>query len=578
MVVVRSILVALVITGCGSSNPLRKILERQNSDEDNANSLAGLPVSSLLEKISGNRVWLSYYYAKRRDGFERPETAVVKKWRVTKSAEQVTGLEEVTASTVIMDASDIDNAALTGSNTKLASTDPLDLNDFDVQYHGRMIVGTAQLRSTDTPRLLTDEVHEIDDSQVFISSYEPTAQTFVEVRFAPAAPDDVVKESTDDSSGTLGVWRAPFGPFKDALVEMSSPAKVRLAEDGPYLRHNLSGNKEYAFTKRFPAKFRQAASRAVAQWNQALGKSFYQPASVDVDQVSIVSECLMRNKLCIDWEGPEDLPWFRPGGLASLAFDPQSGEISGGMVRIVNTADGGPLSDDTKGFDQNHDFTLSEIVSMYIDKDSFLKIRNPNQEANITHVLLHELGHYHGMRHNFVASAGMPLKSPTRSVMDYLAHPIRQNVTSLGSWDIGVIRALYFSERTPADYQVCSDFDVWPRVIDLKLHKNANCQYFDAGDPASFYLEVARQDPQGVFGPGLQKVLLSLYGDLIAHGRGKSDSGNVLATLGYFLQDGSTTTDTQKQEVTAFLCGLTADRRKISKQLVDEQGVNLTCP
>ncbi len=86
----------------------------------------------------------------------------------------------------------------------------------------------------------------------------------------------------------------------------------------------------------------------------------------------------------------------------------------------------------------------------------------------VTHVVMHEIGHTLGLKHNFKGS----LVPPSSSVMDYLDTPEALQREQAGSYDIDAIKLLYgLSTKVPSD-PYCDDNDA--------LH-DPDCARFDWG-------------------------------------------------------------------------------------------------
>ncbi|WP_254614065.1 zinc-dependent metalloprotease [Myxococcus sp. CA056] len=84
-------------------------------------------------------------------------------------------------------------------------------------------------------------------------------------------------------------------------------------------------------------------------------------------------------------------------------------------------------------------------------------------ERYITYIMLHEVGHTLGLRHNFNGSRvydGTPQTPRSSTVMDYSAMPDTIHVQAPGTYDVAAVRYLYgLSTALPTDL-FCTDSDV----------------------------------------------------------------------------------------------------------------------
>ncbi|WP_426750305.1 zinc-dependent metalloprotease [Myxococcus sp. Y35] len=89
--------------------------------------------------------------------------------------------------------------------------------------------------------------------------------------------------------------------------------------------------------------------------------------------------------------------------------------------------------------------------------------RKQKVEAFITHVMLHEVGHTLGLRHNFSGSRihdGSPNSPVSTTVMDYLLDEDRALMDAPGVYDVRAIRYLYgLSAEVPMTDAFCTDED-----------------------------------------------------------------------------------------------------------------------
>ncbi len=77
-------------------------------------------------------------------------------------------------------------------------------------------------------------------------------------------------------------------------------------------------------------------------------------------------------------------------------------------------------------------------------------------ERAISFIIMHEVGHNLGLRHNFKGS----LSFPSTSVMDYVEHQEHVYVDRPGLYDVAAVRYLYGLSSTLPEQPFCTDFDL----------------------------------------------------------------------------------------------------------------------
>ncbi|WP_158625054.1 zinc-dependent metalloprotease [Corallococcus terminator] len=124
---------------------------------------------------------------------------------------------------------------------------------------------------------------------------------------------------------------------------------------------------------------------------------------------------------------------------------------------------------------------LSGLPSFLVDGAPLTK--KQKVEALITHVMLHEIGHTLGLRHNFAGSIvydGSPTGLRSSSVMDYVVDEDAIYGTTPGPYDVQAVRYLYGLD---------SQLPTWPFCTDEDRYTNPRCGADDrTHDPFAFNL------------------------------------------------------------------------------------------
>ncbi len=141
---------------------------------------------------------------------------------------------------------------------------------------------------------------------------------------------------------------------------------------------------------------------------------------------------------------------------------------SGSRLNLGSQANGGHLCK----------LSIADLASQNsVGADPLNLPKKEKVERFITHVILHEVGHTLGLRHNFKGS----LLPPSSSVMDYLSDDDSVPLDKPGAYDVDAMKYLYLKSGTLPTQPFCNDSGVLPPNAPLT---DPLCMLFDHGsDP-----------------------------------------------------------------------------------------------
>ncbi|MBZ4397991.1 zinc-dependent metalloprotease [Myxococcus sp. AS-1-15] len=227
-----------------------------------------------------------------------------------------------------------------------------------------------------------------------------------------------------------------------------------------------------------------AVKRGVEGWNQAFGFKVFE-ASVGATSGFADDD---KNVIIFD---PDASAGF---AFADWRLNPNTSEIRGATVYVnalwLELADG-EFGDDAQaavaaklknarkpvrmswgGFDKDHlcamplppmrDDALAKHKKLPGPAAETQRTKKEKVEAYLTHVILHEVGHTLGLRHNFAGSlvyTGAPNSPRSNSVMEYVYDPDAIFVDTPQSYDVQAVRYLYDLSADEPTELFCTDED-----------------------------------------------------------------------------------------------------------------------
>jgi hypothetical protein len=417
------------------------------------------------------------------------------------------------------------------------------------------------------------------------------------VIFLPV-PNDYQVATDQTPKRPIGVWTTPFGPegeiyghlrrtlaaeneeLSDEFDETSE--QFTMDWEGRYLHHDLKAKRRILVTydDTVPVPFRASLAAAVKSWNDTLGGTHLQLE--DKPQKIDVAECLSGFRLCVSWRGSAELEVSGASGFTEIAFDPLTGLITGGRIFVVNDGSGELKDPDKQFMARFAEPKLEDVAAFVLDAKLSLGVRHPYPVEYFKYLFAHELGHFHGFGHDFTVEGGTSLKQPARSIMAYPVFPLAHRMTAPTALDKERVATVYRGASLRADARHCSTVEALGPVTGATgMRRVEGCDIYVVGEPAEWYLTLAREGRFGVFTdyPELSQWsddMRETYRGMLE--RGDTAPLNVLTHLGNLLAETGPSGDAGRKKIRAYLCGLRQERMAITAQLRDFHDVTLTCP
>lgn len=392
----------------------------------------------------------------------------------------------------------------------------------------------------------------------------------------------------------IGIWKTPFGAETELLdhfkklVARERPDLAERQQDNEthvYLHHDVSVKRQIAVVsdRTFPEAFRPAISKAVKKWNAAFKKDLfvYEAKPKQVDH----GDCLTGFKICVKWLGPPELAFTGANGYSEVSFDPQSGLIMGGVITVINDDVVTPLADLSPPERQR---VVADALDWDWLADAMLRFnelngkRHPLPEPYVEYLVLHEMGHMNGFGHNFYTRGETARDRPVSSVMSYPPFPVGHRANNITESDLARLRMVYDQKHAAQPPGYCSSMEAMTpeRGDDGIYRKPASCDVFTLGDPADWYIRLAKHGRFGVFTgypdlSHLSEELRLVYRD--AARRRRLPPLNVLTRLGFILGDPDKANKKSREVVSNYLCSLATERLAISSQLQEFHSFDLRC-
>lgn len=534
-----------------------------------------------MQRLGKHPAWVTVASFRNPPGtFPPSETVVVKRWEVRLKNGRAAALVETGTSSLFGEM----RMALRGDMTRLR----VDLRD-EIDTEAFLPAPGSSLHAARPYAADEYSFKEIDADRFQIEINGGAGR----IVFSPAAKDGFAAKALKDRA-YVGIWTTPFGAesellehFKKALAKESPKAAEAMAEqdDRSYLHHDVTSPRKIRLIldKSFPEAYRGAVPKAARKWNGLFRKELFvvEPKARVIDY----GDCLTGFKICLRWIGPPELAFTGANGYTELSFDPDTGLILGGVVSVINDDVVLPLSDLTPGERQRvlaDKLDWDWVAGAMLRYHELDKKRHPLPEPYVEYLVLHEMGHMNGFGHNFYTRKETDADHPVSSVLSYPPFPVGHRANELTASDQRRLELVYRPKEGQTDPGYCSSMEAMApeKGEDGIYRKPSSCDVFTLGDPAEWYIRLAKQGRFGVFTgyPDLSNLsdeLRRVYREAAL--RRRLPPLNILTRLGFILGDSEPANAKSRESIENFLCGLATDRSAIASQLKEFHRFDLQC-
>ncbi len=335
-----------------------------------------------------------------------------------------------------------------------------------------------------------------------------------------------------------------------------------------YLNHAVESDvREVIVNFEFPDRYLSVLHYTLEEWNKAFGYGYYK--FLGKTQIEI-PDCLVTNRLCIQWRGGARFTWTGFHGTTEVVADPANGNVLGGIIYIYNDADESKAKEgsDTELALVENPTTLTEVLSGFSQLAKYSQIWRKDSTPLVKWLLHHEMGHFLGWTHNFAGAWEGTVENPGTTVMGYPPFNLAGKLQHLGSTDIANFQSLYQPSPPAPQTNFCGDLDLMA-IANGKLweKKIPECFMYSVGSAVDWLIGNAK-----IYGLWKQTYAGNVYRALAP-----SDPrmGTHLAALGFIIKADRDLKETQK--AIRYLCEESPRDSNISPFLVQNIDVQLVC-